>query len=249
MKQKRVVKLKYPGPEAFDVEGESENVRELARLVHKMPAPLEEALNLRENPAQCSLASMLIGEYLRSHDYHARLVPAYCTRTQPQLRELAGGFDAFLSSLSAKSTGFLPVYQRSPKRFAARLSSDDASYQRAYQLLQMAQDSFVVVDLSGKGEGKEKFMVHGAYRQFMPPGKQDAVPPIVFDRVDAKTLKSKYHLVVSSPEQAAHIRSDERMIFAENPPEGLTDFEARIRRRIRANYSDFRRRMDEPVKD
>ncbi|MFH1787768.1 MAG: hypothetical protein ABH834_00100 [Candidatus Altiarchaeota archaeon] len=244
MRHKRIVKPKFPGPEAFDVEGESENVRELARLVAKMPAPLEAALNLSEDPVQCSMASMLIGEYLRSRGYHARLVPAYYTRIQPVVREQAGGFDAFLSALTAKSTGFLPVYKRSPKRFAAKLSSDGDSYQRAYQLLQMAQDSFVVVDLSGKGEGKEKFMVHGAYRQFMPPGKQDAVPPIVFDRVDAKTLKSRYHLVVSSPEQAMNIRSDERVFFSDQTPQGLTGFERDIRRMVRSRYRDFARRMD-----
>lgn len=244
MKQKRIIKQKFPGPEAFDVEGETERVRELARLVGKMPAPLDAALNLSKDPVQCSLASMLIGEYLRSRAFDARLVPAYYTKAQPLVAAQHGGFDAFLSSLTAKSAHFSPVHKRSPKRFAERFATDEASYQRVYQLLQMAQDSFLLVDLSSEEAGKDKFMVHGAYRQFMPAGKQDAVPPIVFDRVNAKTLRKRYHLVVSSPEQASHIRSDECMIFAEGQPGGLTHLERQFRRMVRSRYFDFKQRMD-----
>ena len=249
MRRKHAVKQRFPGPEVYDFEGESERVRELARLVGKMGAPLEGALNLEEEPAQCSLASMIIGEYLRSKGYDAKLVPAYYTRTQPLVKARYGGVDAFISSLSAKSAGYFPVHKRSPKSLAKTIGNDEASHNRALQLLSMAQDSFVIVDLSSSEEGKEKIMVHGAYRQFMPPKRKSECPPILFDRVDAKTLKKKYHLVVSSPEQAAHIRSDEQMIFADKAPQGLSSFERDFRMLVRSKYHDFKRSMDEPVKE
>jgi len=213
---------------------------ELKLLVNRMAGPLEQVFHLSSEPSQCTPAAMAVAQYLRNHGYDAHATSGFYTKRNPHVASIYGEGRALISSLHAKMVGLMPVYKRNPQRMEPNLfpSADD----ELRTLLYFAEDAFVLVDMSS-AQGKKRYLVHPTYRQFLPEERQKEVPPIVFDRVDARKLRSQYHLVIASPEKNTTFRKMERVIFnGETPPYDNPEF-MQACDYIRGKYQAFNKLM------
>jgi hypothetical protein len=227
-------------PPIREDDAEVERLRDIARNI---PGALEEVFHLSENPRQCSVAHMAVAQYLRESGFKARITPAMYTGYHHLNEEEFGRQVASRSGLYSKMIGLTPLHQRNPKRVSMKIGRSDEERQFIYQYLYLGTDSFVEVDLPHPGEKKSHYILHAAYRQFLPAERRREAPDIILDRVDAYKLKAKYKLVVTSPEHVANARNIEKAVFATEEPAGLDEEFKGFRECMGGRYRAFKALM------
>lgn len=241
MKQKNPrLKTFFQSKELPEIKEDDPRVSELRQALDRMPDALEKVFNLSADPRKCVLASMAVAQYLREEGYDARIMPVFYTKTHPLTKKDAGLAVALKSRLHTNLFSMRPLHQRDPKQFSRKMGSTPEEQDYLYKQLYMAEDTFVRVKFGEKVIGGEYYMIHPTYHQFASPKKQDKIPPIILDRVDAKKLRKKYHLVLPSPNTVSRLRFMERAVFTEDVNVESDDEFLEFRRNMRQMYKDFK---------
>ncbi len=232
------------GAEFPAIREDDPKVRELRDITRRLPHALDEVFQITENPRQCSVVHMAVAHYLREHGFRAEVTPAIYLGRHNLNREEFGADIAGRSRLYSNLLATKPVHQRNPKRYAAEVSKDEDQMRSVYQHLYLATDTFVSVDMGGRDGQSERYIIHAAYRQFLPEKERESAPPIILDRVDAYKLRKKYKLAVTSPEHARVTRDIESVVFAgEDLPVQDENMKA-LRAYMREQYARFKGIMD-----